>query len=79
MGFQLNRALYDENGCLITVVGGNLFIIKHHAGTVSDITPDDIMLIESRLRAILMISHGLVFTKEESELSEWIKKDGHSI
>jgi hypothetical protein len=75
MGLPLNRALFDEKGCLITVIGGNLFIIKRHAGTASDITSDDVALLESRLKAILMISHGLVFTKEESELSEWIKKD----
>lgn len=68
MGLPLNRALYDSEGKMITVTGGNLFIIRKNSGRVGDVTLEDADLIESRLRAVLRISHGRVFTKAFSEL-----------
>lgn len=68
MGLPLNRALYDSEGNLITVTGGNLFIIRKNSGRVGNITLEDADLIESRFRAVLRILHGRVFTKAFSEL-----------
>lgn len=75
MGLPLNRALYDASGNLVTVVGGNLLVTKNDAGTVCDVCADDVALIESRLRAIFRISHGLVFKKTLDELPEWKGKN----
>ena len=74
MGLPLNRALYDADGNLITVVGGNVFIQKRDTGGICDISSDDIEVIKDRLRAVLTISHGFVFTREKSELLEWKNK-----
>lgn len=71
MGLPLNRALYDEGGNLLTVFGGNVFVCKKATEGVSNITPDDVRLIESRLWAVHGISHGFVFRKAQSELRKW--------
>lgn len=74
MGFPLNRALYDADGNLITVVGGNVFVQKRCPDGICDISPEDIEAIEDKVRAILTISHGFVFTREREELLEWENK-----
>ena len=71
MGLPLNRAVYDAFGNLVTVVGGNVFIQKCCSGIPVDISLDDIEVLEDRLRAIITISHGFVFTKPGDELPEW--------
>lgn len=71
MGLPLNRAVYDVSGNLVTVVGGNIFIRKCCSGVLADISSEDIEVVEDRLRAILAISHGFVFTKQRDELPEW--------
>lgn len=71
MGFPLNRALYDADGNLVTVIGGNVFVQKRDTGGICDISSDDIEVIENRLRAILTISHGFVFTRNRDELAAW--------
>lgn len=73
MGLPLNCAVYDVSGNLVTVVGGNIFIQKSCSGVLADVSSDDIELLEDRLRPILAISHGFVFTKPWEELPEWDK------
>lgn len=74
MGLPLNRALYDADGNLITIIGGNIFIQKRSQDGFCNISPDDIGFIEDRLRAILAVSHGFVFTRNRDELLEWENK-----
>lgn len=71
MGLPLNRALYDADGNLITIIGGNIFIQKRSQDGLCNISPDDIGFIEDRLRAILAVSHGFVFTRNKEELLTW--------
>ncbi len=71
MGLPLNRAVYDVFGNLVTVVGGNMFIEKCYSGVLSDVSFEDIEVVEDRLRVILAISHGFVFTRSREELPEW--------
>lgn len=73
MGLPLNCVVYDVSGNLVTVVGGNIFIQKSCSGVLADVSSDDIELLEDRLRPILAISHGFVFTKPWEELPEWDK------
>lgn len=74
MGLPLNRALYDADGNLITVVGGNVFVQKRCPDGICNISSDDIEVIENRLRAVLTISHGFVFTRNRDELLTWENK-----
>ena len=76
MGLPLNRALYDADGNLVTVVGGNAFVQKRDTSGICDISPDDIEVIEDRVRAVLTISHGFVFTRNRDELLAWENKTG---
>lgn len=71
MGLPLNRALYDADGNLVTIIGGNIFIQKRSPDGLCNISSDDISFIEDRLRAILAVSHGFVFTKNREELLIW--------
>ena len=74
MGLPLNRALYDAEGKLVMVIGGNLYIQKTGAKN-AEITSEDVEIVESRLKAIHTISHGFVFLKEKEELLEWKNKN----
>ena len=70
-GYQLNRALYDAEYNLITVFGGNMIVMKMVSGGVVNINSEDMILIEERLRGVVAISYGFVFTKDGSELPDW--------
>ena len=70
-GYQLNRVLYDIDYNLMTVFGGNVIVIKNISNGVVDIGSEDMILIERRLRGVVFISHGFVFTKAYEELLKW--------
>ena len=75
MGYSLNRAVYDEGYNLKAVLGGNIIVAKYDSGKLTDINMEDMAVIEDKLRAIVAISHGFVFTKNYSELPEWENKN----
>ena len=75
MGYKLNRAVYDEGYNLKTILGGNIIVAKYISGKLTDINMEDMAVIEDKLRAIVAISHGFVFTKNYSELPEWENKN----
>lgn len=70
-GYRLNRAVYDVDGNLRTVLGGNIIVLKIISDRISDISLEDMAVIEDRLRVIAAISHGFVFTKNFDELLKW--------
>lgn len=73
LGVPLNRAVYDENGAFVTVLSGNIMVLKQGDKEFTSICEDAVSLINQCLKPIVRIYNGIIDTKPVSTLPEWNK------
>ena len=71
MGLPLNRAVYDENGKFMTILAGDVFIVRKKGNQFMSICQKDIRLLNECLKPIVRIFGGKIDTKPVSDLQEW--------
>ena len=71
MGKTLNRAVFDERGDFITVLAGNLMMVRHEGDSFTSIQEEDVVVIEKLLKPIERIFDGKIFLKDVQELKIW--------
>lgn len=71
MGRTLNRAVYDERGNFITVLAGNLMVVRHEGDSFASIHEEDVAVIEKMLKPIERIYNGKIFLRDVQELKIW--------
>ena len=71
MGKTLKRAVFDERGDFITVLAGNLMMVRHEGDSFTSIQEEDVVVIEKLLKPIERIFDGKIFLKDVQELKIW--------
>lgn len=70
-GLPLNRAVYDENGKFITILAGNIVVLKCRNRKFIHMSQEDIVWINQHLKPIVRIFNGKIYTKSVCELPIW--------
>ena len=71
MGLPLNRAVYDENGKFMTILAGDVFVVRKKETQFMSICQKDITLLNECLKPIVRIFGGKIDTKPVADLQEW--------
>lgn len=70
-GETLNRAVYDGDGNLQTVLAGDLAAVRYEGGCFKGVCREDIASIENALKPVERIAYGMVCLKAASTLPKW--------
>lgn len=73
MGKTLNRAVYDENSRLRTILAGNLMAVRRNGKNYESICDEDITAIEQVAKPIERIYAGRIILKKSDILKEFVK------
>lgn len=71
LGFPVNRAITNGEGCVYDIVVGNALVVRVDGEEFASINEDDIQLIEKYFPPVRLVSGNVVELLEEESLPEW--------